>query len=102
MAKELKISNAKVEIDGRDGHKAHKWTLITGINEAEIIISCHDLEAAPKLSVEENPNPEILLVELCGVELRYSTKLVKVERTPFEDGIDQIEYFFEIVGASKR
>lgn len=106
MAKKLHITNAKVEIDGEDGYAAHKWNLTVGIEGlSEIIISCHDLDDALKLqnkphpmSAKDNPRRNILLVDLRGVELRYSADLVNVERTPVEDGIDQIEYRFMIIG----
>lgn len=105
MAKKFNIKWAKVEIDGKDGYKAHTWTLITGIDKAEIVINCHDLDDARKLSIKNNPGSmpdiprhDILLVDLRGVELRYSADLMNVERTPFDDGVDQIEYHFKIAG----
>lgn len=99
MAKKLHICNAKVEIDGEDGHKAHEWNLTVGIERrGGIIISCHDLDDALELSMEEDRRHDILLVDLRGVELRYSADLANVEKTPVDDGIDQIKYHFSITG----
>lgn len=106
MAKKLHICNAKVEIDGEGGYAAHKYYLAVGMaGRGEIIIFCHDLDDARKLSINNNPGSmpdiprhDILLVDLRGVELRYSAGLMDVIKTPFDDGVDQIEYHFKITG----
>ncbi len=97
MAQKWKLENVKGEIDG-EGYGAYRWKLSCPLDKPTVKISCHGLTDAPRLSIDKNPNPSLLLVDGCGVELRYATKLVKIKTCERIDGILQIDYFFEVTG----
>lgn len=98
MAKKFNVQNAKVEIDGKDGYQAFKWDLEIGVDDAWATITCHAVKDALKLSIKDNPNPNILLVDFRGVALRYFTELIRVEAVSRVGSVDQVEYRFKITG----
>lgn len=98
MAKEWKVSNAKVEINGEDyTSKAHTWNLGVGVEGTLAVVSCHKLDGEAQLSVKKNPNPSLLLVDGCGIELRYNTELTKVETTEEVGSVTQVVYYFKVI-----
>lgn len=93
------VRKAKVKIDGKEGYRAFAWHLYNGSgDDADMTacVSCYGLEDKPRLSLKDNPNPVLTLIDGCGIELEYATKLVKIETSEKVGAVLQIDYFFKI------